>query len=76
MNGTAVHTTGGLKKTDIKKNKAGKYVSKAKSAQGEKQFSKLSKWNALVKKLYSEGSVKGPKGLTAAMKKAHLVYKK
>ena len=36
MNGTAEHTSGGLKKTDLKYNSQGRIVSKKKSAQAKK----------------------------------------
>lgn len=37
MHGTAHHTTGGLTKTDLKYNKWGRIVSKAKSAKAKKE---------------------------------------
>lgn len=41
MHGTAHHTTGGLAKKDLKYNKHGRIVSRAKSAQGAKVLKRL-----------------------------------
>ena len=41
MHGTAHHTTGGLAKKDLKYNKHGRIVSRAKSAQGAKTLKRL-----------------------------------
>jgi hypothetical protein len=40
MHGTAHHTSGGLTKADLKYNKYGRIVSKAKSAQGKKAYAR------------------------------------
>merc|ERR1719152_201898 len=49
--GTKVKTVGGLKKSDLKKNKSGKVVSKKQSdaAKKGKGFKKIAKWAAATK---------------------------
>lgn len=48
--GTAYKTTGGLKKKDIKKNKHGKIVSRAKSAKGAQMLKRLTNKGYFTKK--------------------------
>merc|ERR1719150_2896716 len=59
--GTKVKTVGGLKKTDLMKNKRGKVVSRKGHAQGVKRFQKngLSKWVSAVQKARKALNVKG-----------------
>merc|ERR1719221_954356 len=56
-------TTGGLKKSDLVKNKFGKLVSKKKHAFGKKNSGFISKWGAAVKRARH---ALGIKGFTAA----------
>merc|ERR1712066_539044 len=82
--GTKEKTSGGLKKSDLTKNKRGKVVSKKQSDRGKKAYAKygLSKWTAAVKKARSALGVKGfcavggksAKG-QALLKKARSFYK-
>merc|ERR1739845_113403 len=79
--GTKVKTSGGLKKADIMRNKAGKLVSKKKSAASKKRFnaSGASKWGAAIK---AARKALGLKGFVAIKKgsplytKAKSLYKK
>merc|ERR1712061_673952 len=59
--GTKVKTSGGLKKTDLKKNKAGKIVSKKASDAGRKSkgFKKLALWAAATKQARKAMGIKG-----------------
>jgi hypothetical protein len=83
--GTKVKTSGGLKKTDLKKNKRGKVVSIKSSAAAKKRYAKgkASKWSAAVKAARTALKTKGfcaIGGKTAAGKallaKAKSLYKK
>jgi hypothetical protein len=69
LRGSREKTTGGLKKTDLMKNKAGKVVSKKASAAGKK---KLGKWIAAVDKARKALGVKG----FVAIKKGTPLYTK
>merc|ERR1712008_603872 len=59
--GTKVKTSGGLKKTDLKKNKAGKVVSAKASARAKKskQYSKIMAWAGAVKAARRAMGIKG-----------------
>jgi hypothetical protein len=48
--GTAKHTSGGLKKSDLMKTKKGRIVSKKKHAAGQKAIKKLRKLGFVAKK--------------------------
>ena len=48
--GTAKHTSGGLKKGDLMKTKAGRVVSKKKHAAGKKAITRLRKMGYVAKK--------------------------
>lgn len=50
FHGTAKHTSGGLKKTDLMKTKAGRIVSKKKHAAGKKAIQRLRKLGYVAKK--------------------------
>ena len=50
FHGTAKHTSGGLKKSDLMKTKAGRIVSKKKHAQGMKSIKRLRKLGFVAKK--------------------------
>jgi len=53
MHGNAMHTSGGLKKSDLKRNKSGSIVSKKKSVGASKKESPLLvAWRASVKETY------------------------
>merc|ERR1719416_110581 len=59
--GTKVKTSGGLKKTDLKKNKNGKVVSKKASdaAKKKKGYSKISKWGKATSLARKQLNIKG-----------------
>merc|ERR1711982_124676 len=61
LKGTKVKTVGGLKKSDLKKNKHGKVVSAKASAAAKKKWSsgKASKWAFAVKAARKALNVKG-----------------
>jgi len=50
FHGTAKHTSGGLKKSDLMKTKAGRVVSKKKHAAGKKAITRLRKMGYVAKK--------------------------
>jgi hypothetical protein len=50
FHGTAKHTSGGLKKKDLMKTKAGRIVSKKKHAAGKKAIQRLRKLGYVAKK--------------------------
>merc|ERR1712150_122282 len=57
--GTKVKTVGGLKKSDLKKNKNGKVVSVKASANGKKAYKRIAGWVAAVTKARKALGVKG-----------------
>merc|ERR1712187_768084 len=57
--GSKVKTTGGLKKSDLKKNKAGKIVSVKASANGKKAYKRIAAWNGAVVKARKALGIKG-----------------
>ena len=58
--GTKVKTSGGLTKDKLTRNKAGKVVSKAKSAASKKRFAAgIGKWNKAVMTARKELGIKG-----------------
>eukprot|EP00930_Biecheleria_cincta_P041020 TRINITY_DN280_c0_g1_i1.p1 TRINITY_DN280_c0_g1~~TRINITY_DN280_c0_g1_i1.p1 ORF type:complete len:415 (+),score=125.86 TRINITY_DN280_c0_g1_i1:58-1302(+) len=65
-------TSGGKQKDDLMKNKAGKIVSKKKSAAGRKHFANVARWVAAVKQARSELGITG----FAAIKKGTALYDK
>merc|ERR1719174_3693553 len=83
--GSKVKTSGGLKKSDLTKNKNGKVVSKKSSAHGKKQYQKngLAKFSKAVQQARKALGYKGfvpiggktAKG-QALLKKARSIYKK
>merc|ERR1711955_51493 len=83
--GTKAATSGGLKKSDLTRNKNGKVVSKKASAQGKKLYQKngLAKWTKAVQAAKKSLGIKGfqviggktSKG-QALLKKARSLYKK
>ena len=79
FNGNKVKTVGGLKKSDLMKNKNGKVVSKKSNAAGKKAYKHISGWTKAVSKARKDLKVKGfvavKKG-TALYKKAMSYYKK
>merc|ERR1712066_858934 len=70
--GNRVKTSGGLKKTDLKKNKNGKVVSIAMSNAGKKSFRHISGWIAATKKARAELKITG----FQALKKGTPFYRK
>merc|ERR1712110_261314 len=71
--GSSDKTSGGLKKTDLKKSKTGKIVSASMSNNAQKNFHKTIKgWLAATKKARAELKVKG----FVAIKKDTPLYKK
>merc|ERR1712232_439366 len=83
FSGKKEKTRGGLKKTDLKKNKNGKIVSKKGSARGHKAYKHIAKWVNAVKQARRVLGVKGmvviggktPRG-QALLAKARSIYKK
>merc|ERR1711908_44366 len=77
--GTKTKTAGGLTKSDITKNSAGKFVSKAKSILAKKRYAQTIKpWNVAVAKARKELKIKGfvvLKKNTALYAKAKSFYK-
>ena len=81
--GTKAKTVSGLKKSDLKKNKAGRIVSAKKSAAGKKAFKRIAGWNAAVTKARKALGIKGfcavggksAKG-KALLTKARSIYKR
>merc|ERR1719421_1477579 len=71
--GTKLKTSGGLKKGDLKKNKAGKIVSKKASDAGKKSkgYKKLAAWGAAMSKARKQLGIKGFK----PCKKGSALYK-
>merc|ERR1712135_220092 len=57
--GKKVKTSGGLKKTDLKKNKRGKVVSLKASTAGKKKFKQISAWVGACSKARKALGVKG-----------------
>ena len=57
--GTKTKTTGGLKKTDLIKNKSGRIVSRKKSAFGKKAYARIRGWTAAVIKARKVLNVRG-----------------
>lgn len=74
VNGTAHHTVGGLKSSDLKTNGEGRLVSRAASTAGKKQFKNISAFHALVMKIY-RSLPKGSASLSKAMKQASREWK-
>merc|ERR1719174_597710 len=70
--GRREHTVGGLKKSDLKKNKQGKIVSAKASARGKKDFSRIKAWVDACKQARKELKVKG----FVAIKKGSPLYNK
>ena len=83
FNGKKTKTRGGLKKSDLMKNKQGKIVSKKSSQNGKKAFKRVAKWAAAFKAARKALGVKGfcpcggktSKG-QALLKKTRSFYKK
>merc|ERR1712161_162527 len=71
--GGKIKTSGGLKKSDLMKNKAGKIVSRAKSAAAKKSkgAKKILAWSAAMTKARKQLGVRGFK----AIKKGSALYK-
>merc|ERR1719205_106660 len=57
--GTKVKTSGGLKKSDLKKSKSGKIVSIKKSALGKKYYKRIAGWTTAVNKARKALNIKG-----------------
>merc|ERR1719203_2133305 len=70
LRGSKEKTAGGLKKSDLMKNKAGKVVSKKSSAAGKKAYGAIKGWIAAVQKARKQLGVKG----FVAIKKGSAVY--
>merc|ERR1712080_346340 len=70
--GTRVHTSGGLKKSDLVKSKSGKIVGKKASANGKKNYGRIRGWTVAVQKARKALGVKG----FVAIKKGSALYKK
>merc|ERR1719188_656448 len=59
LKGAKAKTVGGLSAKDLKKNKAGKIVSKKKSDLGKKYYKRISGWVAAVTKARKALGIKG-----------------
>merc|ERR1719226_253321 len=70
LKGSKEKTSGGLKKSDLMKNKAGKVVSKKSSAAGKKAYGAIKGWTAAVQKARKQLGVKG----FVAIKKGSPLY--
>merc|ERR1712139_571593 len=70
--GNKEKTQGGLKKSDLIKNKVGKIVSKKSSAVGKKAYKFIKNWTVACQKARKELGVKG----FVAIKKGSALYKK
>merc|ERR1712007_64033 len=70
--GNKEKTVGGLKKSDLTKNKAGKVVSKKSSAAGKKAYKFIKDWTVACQKARKELGIKG----FVAIKKGSALYKK
>merc|ERR1712025_1187362 len=70
--GSKEKTSGGLKKSDLMKNKAGKIVSRKASAHGKKAYKNIKGWTAAVQEARKELGVKG----FVAIKKGSALYKR
>ena len=57
--GNKERTTGGLKKTDLMKNKRGKIVSRKQNARGKKSYAAIKGWTMAVQKARKLLKVKG-----------------
>jgi len=57
--GTKAKTSGGLKKSDLIRNKSGKVVSRKASLHGKKNYKRISKWTAAVQKARKALNIKG-----------------
>merc|ERR1719225_813384 len=83
--GTKVATSGGLKKSDLTKNKNGKVVSKKSSLRAKKAYQKngLAKWTKAVQQARKSMGIKGFQAVggktakgQALLKKARSLFKK
>merc|ERR1711972_980750 len=74
--GTKVKTVGGLKKSDLMKNKSGKIVSKKAYAPGKKAFKQISKWTGAVNKARKALGIKGFCAVGGKSAKGQALYKK
>merc|ERR1711951_237733 len=83
--GTKVATSGGLKKSDLTKNKDGRVVCKKRSATGKKLYQKngLAKWTKAVQAAKKSMGIKGFQAIggktakgQALLQKARSLYKK
>jgi hypothetical protein len=57
--GTKAKTSGGLKKTDLIKNKNGKIVSRRASSNAKKNYKRIQKWTAALQKARKALNIKG-----------------
>merc|ERR550537_115565 len=72
LRGGKEKTSGGLTKSDLTKNKAGRVVSKKASAAGKKAYKFIKGWTDAVQKARKELGVKG----FVPIKKGSAIYKK
>ena len=57
--GTKAKTSGGLKKSDLIRNKSGKIVSRKARLNAKKNYKRISKWTAAVQKARKALNIKG-----------------
>merc|ERR1712014_97344 len=74
--GTKEKTVGGLKKSDLMKNKNGKVVSKKSNAAGKKAFKNIKGWTAAVNKARKALGIKGFCAVGGKSSKGQALYKK
>merc|ERR1719493_75447 len=76
--GTKAATSGGLKKSDLTKNKDGKVVSKKRSAAGKKLYQKngLAKWTKAVQQAKKSLGIKGFQVIGGKTSKGQALLKK
>merc|ERR1712224_877733 len=74
--GTKEKTSGGLKKSDLMKNKNGKVVGKKAHAAGKKAFKNVKGWTAAVAKARKALGVKGFCAVGGKSAKGQALYKK
>merc|ERR1712183_474146 len=74
--GTKVKTSGGLKKSDLMKNKNGKVVGKKAHAAGKKAFKNVRNWTAAVAKARKALGVKGFCAVGGKSAKGQALYRK
>merc|ERR1719476_95553 len=76
LRGSKATTTGGLTKASLTRNKSGKIVSKAASANGKKAYKRLAGWNKAVAQAKKELKLSGFVPLGGKSAKGRALYAK